>query len=72
MHQGMQSTGVTTAVSKVLIVGGGFSGMAAAISLRRSGVDVTLVEIDPEWRSYGAGITLGGPTLRVMRHARHP
>jgi len=52
---------------KILIVGGGFSGMAAAIQLRRQGREVDLVEIDQEWRSYGAGISLGGATLRAFR-----
>lgn len=51
----------------VLIVGGGFSGMAAAIQLRKQGHQVDLVEIDPGWRSYGAGISLGGATLRAFR-----
>lgn len=50
----------------VLIIGGGFSGMSAAIELRKSGVDVDLVEIDAGWRSYGAGISLGGATLRAF------
>jgi 2-polyprenyl-6-methoxyphenol hydroxylase-like FAD-dependent oxidoreductase len=53
--------------TKVLIVGGGFSGMSAAIQLRKSGVSVDLVEIDPGWRSYGAGITVGGAALRAFR-----
>lgn len=52
---------------KILIIGGGFSGMAAAISLQRAGHAVSLAEIDPEWRSYGAGISLGGATLRAFR-----
>jgi 2-polyprenyl-6-methoxyphenol hydroxylase-like FAD-dependent oxidoreductase len=50
----------------VLIVGGGFSGMSAAIALRKHGATVDLVEIDPGWRSYGAGISLGSPTLRAF------
>lgn len=54
-------------VKKALVVGGGFSGMSAAIEMRKRGVDVDLVEIDPGWRSYGAGITIGGATLRVFR-----
>ena len=45
---------------KVLVIGGGFSGMTAAIQLRKAGADVELVEIDPGWRTYGAGITLAG------------
>ncbi len=52
---------------KVLIIGGGFSGMTAAIELRKAGAEVDLVEIDPGWRSYGAGITLGGATMRALR-----
>lgn len=54
------------AASQVLIIGGGFSGMATAISLRRQGVAVDLVEIDPDWQVTGAGITLGGATLRAL------
>lgn len=57
----------TMATQKILIIGGGFSGMAAAIELRKKGADVDLVEIDPEWRNYGAGISLGGATLRAFR-----
>lgn len=52
---------------RILIIGGGFSGMSAAIQLRRQGAEVDLVEIDPGWRSYGAGISLGGATLRAFR-----
>lgn len=52
---------------KTLIVGGGFSGMAAAIEMSKQGVAVELAEIDPGWRSYGAGISLGGATLRAFR-----
>lgn len=51
---------------RVLIIGGGFSGMSAAIELRKQGADVDLIEIDPGWRSYGAGISLGGATLRAF------
>jgi len=53
-------------VKKVLIIGGGFSGMAAAIELRKRDLDVDLVEIDAGWRSYGAGISLGGATMRAL------
>ncbi|MCC8393584.1 FAD-dependent oxidoreductase [Paraburkholderia sp. MMS20-SJTR3] len=54
-------------ISRVLVVGGGFSGMAAAIAFRKCGAAVDLVELDPGWRSYGAGISLGGATLRAFR-----
>lgn len=57
---------MTTQLKRVLIVGGGFSGMAAAIELARQGTAVDLVEIDAGWRSYGAGISLNGGTFRAM------
>src|SRR3989339_970647 len=56
-----------TAVNKVLVIGGGFSGMAAAIQMRRAGIAVDLVEIDPHWQPLGAGITISGPTLRALQ-----
>ena len=55
-------------VGKVLIVGGGIGGMAAAIALSRQGVAVDLIDLDPKWRVYGAGITITGPTLRAYKH----
>jgi 2-polyprenyl-6-methoxyphenol hydroxylase-like FAD-dependent oxidoreductase len=58
---------MTLAAQRILIIGGGFSGMAAAIQLRKLGAEVDLVEIDPGWRSYGAGISLNGSTLRALR-----
>jgi 2-polyprenyl-6-methoxyphenol hydroxylase-like FAD-dependent oxidoreductase len=58
---------MTHPTQRILIIGGGFSGMSAAIELRKQGADVDLVEIDPGWRSYGAGISLGPATLRAFR-----
>ena len=52
------------ALHKALVVGGGIGGMAAAIGLRRLGIAVDLVEIDPQWRVYGAGITISPSTVR--------
>jgi 2-polyprenyl-6-methoxyphenol hydroxylase-like FAD-dependent oxidoreductase len=54
-------------IKTALIVGGGIAGMSAAIALRRLGIAVDLVDLDPEWRVYGAGITITGPTLRAMK-----
>jgi 2-polyprenyl-6-methoxyphenol hydroxylase-like FAD-dependent oxidoreductase len=51
---------------RILVIGGGFSGMSACIQLRKAGAAVDLVEIDPGWRSYGAGITLAAATLRAF------
>lgn len=58
---------MTLAARRILIIGGGFSGMSAAIELRKQGAEVDLVEIDAGWRNYGAGISLGGATLRAFR-----
>ncbi|HSV84468.1 MAG TPA: FAD-dependent oxidoreductase [Ramlibacter sp.] len=52
---------------KALIVGGGIGGMATAITLRKHGMAVDLVDLDPEWRVYGAGITITGATLRAFK-----
>ncbi|NHN39143.1 FAD-dependent oxidoreductase [Pseudomaricurvus alcaniphilus] len=57
---------MTHSVSKVLIIGGGFSGMSAAIQLRKQGIETHLVEIDPDWQADGAGISIGGATLRAF------
>lgn len=56
-----------TSLGRALVVGGGIGGMATAISLAERGVLVDLIDIDPEWRVYGAGITITGPTLRAYR-----
>lgn len=53
-------------VNKVLVIGGGFSGMVAAIALKRKGLDVDLIEISEDWRREGAGISLGGSTMRLF------
>lgn len=58
---------MSLAASRVLVVGGGIGGMSTAIVLRRLGMAVDVVELDPEWRVYGAGITITGPTLRAFR-----
>jgi 2-polyprenyl-6-methoxyphenol hydroxylase-like FAD-dependent oxidoreductase len=52
---------------QALIVGGGFAGMALAIKMREIGWAADLIEIDPQWRVYGAGISITGPTYRAAR-----
>ena len=52
---------------RVLIVGGGVGGMSTAIALRKLNHQVDLVDIDPNWRVYGAGITVTGPSLRAFK-----
>jgi 2-polyprenyl-6-methoxyphenol hydroxylase-like FAD-dependent oxidoreductase len=53
-------------VERALVVGGGIGGMAAALCLRRLGAHVDLIEIDPAWKVYGAGIHLVGAALRAF------
>ena len=57
-----------SSIATALVVGGGIGGMATAISLARRGAKVDLIDLDPDWRVYGAGITITGPTLRAYRH----
>lgn len=54
-------------VGRVLVVGGGIGGMATAIAQRRRGVSVEVIDVDADWKVYGAGITITGPTLRAFR-----
>jgi 2-polyprenyl-6-methoxyphenol hydroxylase-like FAD-dependent oxidoreductase len=58
-----------SAVRSVLVVGGGTVGNTLAILLRRAGIAVDLVEIDPAWSALGSGITLQGNALRVLDEA---
>jgi naringenin degradation protein FdeE len=55
-----------SSVERVLIAGGGIAGMALAIVLQRAGIATEIVEIDGDWRVYGAGITITGPALRAF------
>ncbi len=50
----------------VLVLGGGIGGMSAALAMARRGITVTLVDSDPQWRVYGAGITITGMSLRAF------
>jgi 2-polyprenyl-6-methoxyphenol hydroxylase-like FAD-dependent oxidoreductase len=54
-------------IQNALIIGGGIAGMSAAIELRKRAVPVDLVEIDAQWRVYGAGITVSGAALRAFK-----
>jgi 2-polyprenyl-6-methoxyphenol hydroxylase-like FAD-dependent oxidoreductase len=53
-------------IDKALVVGGGVGGMSAALALARQGVEVELVDADPDWRAYGAGISVTGLSLRAF------
>ena len=54
------------AAEKILIVGAGLGGLSLALSLKRGGFIVDIVEIEPELRIVGAGITLNGASLRAF------
>lgn len=51
---------------RALVVGGGIGGMSTAVVLKRLDVEVDLIDLDPQWRVYGAGITITSPTLRAL------
>jgi 2-polyprenyl-6-methoxyphenol hydroxylase-like FAD-dependent oxidoreductase len=53
-------------IGKALVIGGGVGGMSAALALARRGVEVELADADPHWRSYGAGISVTGLSLRAF------
>ena len=56
----------TSSTRRALIVGGGIAGMSTAITLGKIGMAVDLIDLDPHWRVYGAGISITGPTLRAF------
>lgn len=41
--------------------------MSSAIMLKRAGFNVELIDIDSNWKVYGAGITITGVTLRAYK-----
>jgi len=51
---------------RVLVVGGGIGGLSAAIALRKRGVEVDVVEINPKWDVYGVGIIQPGNAIRGL------
>lgn len=57
---------MTRAVNTAAIVGAGAAGLAAAIRLARTGVQVDLYEHKAELAATGSGITLQGNALRVF------
>ena len=51
---------------RVLVVGGGIGGLCATLALRLEGVEVDVVERNPEWSVYGVGIIQPGNALRAL------
>lgn len=58
---------IVSQLKSVLVVGGGIAGMSCAIQMRKAGIAVDIVDLDPDWRVFGAGITITGPTLRAFK-----
>jgi 2-polyprenyl-6-methoxyphenol hydroxylase-like FAD-dependent oxidoreductase len=54
------------AISSALVVGGGVGGLTAATALRRQGIEVDLVEVNPDHSVYGVGIIQPNNTLRAL------
>ncbi|WP_128433156.1 FAD-dependent monooxygenase [Streptomyces cyaneus] len=52
---------------RAIVVGAGIGGLAATLSLRRAGVDVTLVEQTARFTEVGAGIQLAPNATRELR-----
>jgi len=53
-------------IRSVAVLGGGISGSVVAVALAGIGVAVDLIEIAPDWRGVGHGITLQGNALRAF------
>jgi 2-polyprenyl-6-methoxyphenol hydroxylase-like FAD-dependent oxidoreductase len=53
-------------VKKVLIVGGGISGLSAAIALNKFGIEAEIAEKEMEWNVYGVGIIQPPNALRAL------
>jgi len=58
---------VLAAIQKSLIIGGGVAGLSAAISFRRYGIDVDLIEKNVRNSVLGVGIILQGNALRALQ-----
>ncbi|GGL94216.1 hypothetical protein GCM10010129_42680 [Streptomyces fumigatiscleroticus] len=52
---------------EAIVVGAGIGGLAATLSLRRAGCEVTLVERAPRFTEIGTGIQLAPDATRVLR-----
>ncbi len=66
----VKATGVTSSewrsATKIVIIGGGIGGLAAALSLLKRGLDVEVHEQAPELKEVGAGIQISSNGTRVL------
>lgn len=54
------------AAKKVLIIGGGISGLSLGIGLRKKGIEAEIVEVQQEYKIYGSGIIQQANALRAL------
>ncbi|HEX8749065.1 MAG TPA: FAD-dependent monooxygenase [Pyrinomonadaceae bacterium] len=54
-------------IKRAIIIGGGIGGLCAAISLRRTGLDVEVYEQADELRAVGAGLTIWANAIKALR-----
>jgi salicylate hydroxylase len=55
-------------VLRVIVVGGGIGGMAAAVALERAGCDPLVLERADELREVGAGLNVAANAVKALRH----
>ena len=55
-----------TQLKKALVVGGGIGGLSAGIALRKAGLDVEVIELQPQFNVYGVGIIQPSNALRAL------
>ncbi len=53
--------------NRILIIGGGIAGLTTALMLQKRNIDYMIFEAVPEIKTVGAGITLAGNAMRVLK-----
>lgn len=51
----------------ILIIGAGIAGLTTAIALQKKGIDFLVLEAVPQIKAVGAGISLAGNAMRVLK-----